>query len=233
MPDYVNKPTPPDFLIALGKNWASLISGGLSVPFTIISIFTSGNTRIIFACLAAAGFLFTSYSLWAQERSERVKLQDELDDTIAKLGRPEVTVILHNNDTTMGRLWVCCANYSESAALNVGADEIVCGSKVLRLEPIPPRISASFSPDVEVFCTNPDKSSVASDIASACAFNRQSSGADRSDSMLLAIRYTDADGKYEWVTFGRFFYDFVKKKFVLEKQWIERTKTNQTAILTV
>lgn len=51
--------------------------------------------------------------------------------------------------------------------------------------------------------------------------------------MLIAIRYTDVDGKHEWATFGKFFYDFGKKKFTLEKQWIERTKNNLTAILTV
>ncbi|SRR6266446_1337048 len=75
----VGKPSPQAFLYALVKNWAAAVSGGLSVPFTIASIYSSNpNTKAIFAGLAICGVLTVSYQLWAREREERVEIQDEL-----------------------------------------------------------------------------------------------------------------------------------------------------------
>jgi hypothetical protein len=34
--------------------------------------------------------VFASYSLWSEEREERIKTQEELNSQTAKLGRPEV-----------------------------------------------------------------------------------------------------------------------------------------------
>ena len=54
--------------------------------------------------------------------------------------------------------------------------------------------------------------------------------------MLAALRYTDQEARHEWVTFCRFYYDFNSKKFLIEKQWIERYKpgreVSQRPILT-
>jgi hypothetical protein len=75
----IGKPTLQTFLSALVKNWASAVSGGLSVPFTILAIYlTNPNTKAIFAVLATCGVLTASYQLWALERGERVKIQEKL-----------------------------------------------------------------------------------------------------------------------------------------------------------
>jgi len=228
---YVNKPTPQDFLYALGSHWFTLVSSGLSVPFTIVSIYSSGSTRVIFACLAAAGVFVASYRLWAHEREERVKVQEELEETKAKLGRPQIKILLqHDQERNGQRLWVCLMNYTDSPAVNVSADDIACGSHILRLD-APSDVTQGYSPNIQMYW--PEGGSLREDIAYVCGFNRDRGGADRSNSMLIAIRYTDVDGKHEWATFGKFFYDFGERKFKLEKMWIEKTKTNQRKILTV
>lgn len=227
----VSKPTITEFIYALLKNWASLVSGGLSVPFTIASIYSSGQNRTIFLLLAVTGVFIATYSLWAQERVERVRTQEELDETTAKLGRPVITVLLQHDETKVGQLWVCLMNYTDSPAVNVRADDISCGSWRLRLDP-PQQVTAGYSPNVQFYC--PDQGgSTRTDITLACAYNRESGGADVSKTMQLAIRYSDVDAQHEWVTFGRFFYNFATRRFTLEKQWIEKTGTSQKPVLTL
>jgi hypothetical protein len=64
MTTLVNKPTPQDFINALVQNWASLVSGGLSVPFTVFSIYTNNpNAKLISGLLAVVGVIVASYSL--------------------------------------------------------------------------------------------------------------------------------------------------------------------------
>ena len=131
MTTLVNKPTPQDFINALVQNWASLVSGGLSVPFTVFSIYTNNpNAKLISGLLAVVGVIVASYSLWARERDERIKTQGELERQTAKLGRPLVTLGVKSDN--LGRFWVCMMNYSDRPAVNVRADDIVCGDKVLR-----------------------------------------------------------------------------------------------------
>src|SRR5271170_6301305 len=99
MPSEVNEPTPREFLSSLTGNWASLISGGLSVPFTCVSVLAGGQyTKLLFGLLAIIGIFFASYKLWAAERDERCKTQRELESEIAKQGRPKVMVVLNGDE---------------------------------------------------------------------------------------------------------------------------------------
>jgi len=189
------------------------------------------NTKLIFGLLAITGVVIASYKLWAQEREERVKTQEELENTMAKLGRPQVTILLKDDDERRaGRLWVCLMNYTDSPAVNVKADDIPCGSQVLRFDP-PPRITVSFSPDIQFYCPDQGGSS-RTDIVMACAFI-QKKGTEVSNTLQLAIRYTDMDAVHEWVTFGRFHYNFRTKRFELEKQWMEKTEYAPKPVLTL
>ncbi len=91
------KPTVQDFLYALVTNWASLVSGVLSVPFTIASIYSSNpNTRVTFALLAIAGVVVASYRVWALEWRERIKAEEELGATRERL---ETQARLHAENT--------------------------------------------------------------------------------------------------------------------------------------
>jgi len=46
----VSKPTAREFLRALVADWASLVSGGLSVPFTVLALFLGNQyARVLFA----------------------------------------------------------------------------------------------------------------------------------------------------------------------------------------
>lgn len=231
MVTYVGKPTVTDFIYALIKNWGSLVSGGLSVPFTVASIYSSGQNRTIFLLLAITGVLTASYTIWAKERNERVETQEALEEATAKLGRPEVTVLLQNDEANKGQLWVCLMNYSDSPAVNVSACDISCGSLVLRLAP-PPQITSGYSPNVRFYC--PDQSGDSrTDIALACGYNRESGEAEISTTMQFAIYYSDIDAQHEWVTFGTFFYNFRERKFILKKQWIERRGSRTRPILSI
>ncbi len=91
------KPTVQGFLYALVTNWASVVSGALSVPFTIASIYSSNlNTRVTFALLAIAGVVVASHRVWALERRERIKAQEELGATRERL---ETQARLHAENT--------------------------------------------------------------------------------------------------------------------------------------
>src|SRR5260221_6593024 len=111
----VNKPTPQDFIYTLLKNWASLVSGALSVPFTLLSIYSQNpNMKLLYGVLAVCGVFVSSYQLWAREREARVNTQAELERQIVKFGGPDVTLGLKNDEK--GQLWVCMMNYSNRPA---------------------------------------------------------------------------------------------------------------------
>src|ERR1700730_4947656 len=223
----VNKPTPQDFIYSLVKNWASLVSGGLSVPFAIMSVYANNpNTKTGFAILTVVGMIVASYSLWAQEREERVRTQDELERQIVKLGRPDVTLGLKNDEK--GQLWVCMMNYSNRPAVNVRADDIQCGNRILRYINPPSQLTAGFSPNIQV-CWAGDTQEL--DIATTYILNANK-GPNKFEPLLIAIRYTDIDAEHEWISFGRFSYVAATKRFELEKQWVEQTDAKPKAVLT-
>ena len=228
MVTYVNRPTPQDFIYTLLKNWASLVSGALSVPFTMLSIYsTNPNAKVIFGLLAVCGVFVASYQLWAREREERVKTQDELERQIVKFGRPDVTLGLKNDEA--GQLWVCMMNYSNRPAVNVRADNIQCGDRTLRFINPPSQLTAGFSPNVQVCWVGHTEDL---DIATTYILNANK-GPNKFEPLLIAIRYTDLDAQHEWVTFGRFTYSVATKRFELEKQWVEQTDLKARAVLTV
>jgi len=230
MVTYVTKPTPQDFIYTLVKKWSSGVSGGLSVPFTVISIYvTNPNTKLIFALLAIAGMVFASYSLWSQEREERIKTQDEFDIQTAKLGRPEITLGL-KNDVETGQLWVCLMNYSNRAAVNVRIDDIPCGVQTLGFINPPNQLTSGFSPNIQVYRVG-ERGESKLDIATTYILNVKK-GTHVFEPLQLAIRYTDTDA-HEWVTFGRFRYNIATKVFDLEKQWVEQVESRPKPVLTL
>jgi hypothetical protein len=148
MVTYVTRPTLQEFIYALGKKWSSGVSGGLSVPFTIVLIFaTNPNTKLLFGLLAIVSMAIASHSLWKQECEGRIKTQDELDSQTAKLGRPQITLGL-KNDVEKGQLWVCLMNYSDVAAVNVRIDDIACGDQTLGYTNPPNQLTSGFSPSI-------------------------------------------------------------------------------------
>jgi hypothetical protein len=77
-----------------------------------------------------------------------------------------------------------------------------------------------YSPNIQVYLPDVDGES-RNWIAHACAHSRKK-GTDVSQTMLFALRYTDQEARHEWVTFCNFYYDFSRKNFLIEKQWIEK-----------
>jgi hypothetical protein len=89
------KPSPREFLARFIGDTASLLSGGLSIPSTVLSLyFDNKYAKASFGVLAVAGFLIAGYRLWASERRNTLVVQERLTEEINKRGRPEITVEL-------------------------------------------------------------------------------------------------------------------------------------------
>jgi len=212
------KPTLSEFLKRLVGDTTSLISGGLSVPLTLMSLFSDNKyAKISFGVLAVTGFLIASYHLWAGERRNTLAGQERLIEEIDKRGRPEITVELKGGDG--GTLHACLMNYASIAAINLRIDDIPCGDGVLRFENIPTMISSGFSPNLQCCFVPSDGSPIRRDIVQELIFGKKKNS-DMSK-YVLTIRYTDSDGMLDWVTKCDFAYDDKQKKIVLLKQWIE------------
>lgn len=211
------KPTLAEFLKRLVGDTTSLVSGGLSVPLTVLSLFSDNKyAKVSFGVLAVTGFLIASYRLWAGERRNTLVVQERLIEEINKRGRPEITVELKGDGST---LHACLMNYASIAAINLRIDEIKCGDGVLRFENIPTMLSSGFSPNLQCCFVPSDGSPQRRDIVQELIFDKDKNS-ERSK-YVLAIRYTDSDGVLDWVTKCDFAYDFKQKKIVLLKQRIE------------
>jgi hypothetical protein len=216
--DTNSKPTSTEFLRRLIGDTTSLVSGGMSVPFTMLSIFSDSKyTKASFGVLAVTGFVIASYRLWAGERRNTLAMQEMLTEEINKRGRPEITVELKGDGG--GTLHACLMNYASIAAINIRIDDIPCGDGVLRFENIPTTISSGFSPNLQCYFVPPDGSPKRRDIVQELIFAKSEDS--ELSKYILAIRYTDSDGVLDWVTKCDFAYDFKQKKIALLKQWIE------------
>jgi hypothetical protein len=104
MPEQTKPPSIPEFFWVLWKDWGSRVSGGLSIPFTILALFAKANyTRAIWAILASVGILTTIYQVWSKERKRVVELEAALTkeqesnkpqlrgfvDTAVMIGKPD------------------------------------------------------------------------------------------------------------------------------------------------
>jgi len=212
------EPTLSEFLRRLVGDTTSLVSGGLSVPLTVMSLYSDNKyAKVSFGLLAVTGFLVASYRLWSGERRNTLALQEKLIEEIDKRGRPEVTVELKVGSG--GTLHACLMNYASTAAINLRIDDIPCGDGVLRFENIPTIISEGFSPTLQCYFVPSDGRPDRRDIVQELIFDKDKNS-ERSK-YVLAIRYTDSDGVLDWVTKCDFAYDFKQKKIVLLKQKIE------------
>jgi hypothetical protein len=213
-----SKPTVAEFLKRFVGDTASLLSGGLSIPSTVLSLYSDNKyAKVSFGVLAVTGFLIASYRLWAGERRNTLAVQKHLVEGINKRGRPEITVELKGDGG--GTLHACLMNYASIAAINLRIDDIPCGGGVLRFENIPTMISEVLSPNLQCFFVPSDGSPQRRDIVQELILGKEKNS-DMSK-YVLAIRYTDSDGVLDWVTKCDFAYDFKQKKIVMLKQWIE------------
>jgi hypothetical protein len=62
------------FLRSFGESWLTLMSGPLTVPFAVATIFVPGLYKLLFGALAIVSGVFSSYRVWRNER-ERVNAQ--------------------------------------------------------------------------------------------------------------------------------------------------------------
>jgi hypothetical protein len=79
--DQSPSPTIGQFVRVAYQNWATLMSGALTVPFTALATFlpsTWNQTRPIFGVMAVLLFAFTMFRVWAIERDDLIALEKHL-----------------------------------------------------------------------------------------------------------------------------------------------------------
>jgi hypothetical protein len=84
-------PSPLSFLTSFWPNWLGLMSGGLSVPFTIAALFfaDSDSQKRLFVALAVVSLIVAAYSVWAKERGKVVALQEIVTPRLAISFEPQ------------------------------------------------------------------------------------------------------------------------------------------------
>jgi hypothetical protein len=70
-------PSISEFVYVSAREWLTLMSGILTVPFAVIA-FVFPNVRWIFVALAVSAFGFTVYRIWFYERRQLVDLEAQL-----------------------------------------------------------------------------------------------------------------------------------------------------------
>lgn len=72
-------PSIREFFRVIWFDWAALMSGIFTVPFTIVAVaVSSGYARGIFGTMAVAAILFTAYRVWYEERRQLVENEQHL-----------------------------------------------------------------------------------------------------------------------------------------------------------
>jgi hypothetical protein len=82
------------FVGAFRKQWFAAMSGGLSVPFALLSVLLDSKwAQVIFGTLAFCGVWFAAYRMWKIEREENVAFKE--------LVRPKIEFVgLNRHDDT-------------------------------------------------------------------------------------------------------------------------------------
>jgi hypothetical protein len=79
--DQSSQPTIGQFLQVAYQDWTTLMSGALTVPFTVLATALPSNwgyARPIFGVMAVLFFSATVYRVWAKEREQRIALEKHL-----------------------------------------------------------------------------------------------------------------------------------------------------------
>jgi len=129
------KPSLMEFIRRFVGDWASLISGGLSVPFAILSVLSNSRyAKVSFAVLAVVGILIASYRLWAGERerllSGQQALTEALREAIAKNQR-QPCLRVHTYEGSCFTLITNTMNRNQLEGMHVNLDLAIenCGNK--------------------------------------------------------------------------------------------------------
>ena len=101
-----------EFLLAFVPQWATAMSGGLSVPLAIIALFVSNDVaRIVLGLTAVVCFTVSSYLVWERERFHAIEAEERLSSLIASGEKcypnlrvadcPQVLYLFTNDDTKL------------------------------------------------------------------------------------------------------------------------------------
>jgi hypothetical protein len=71
-----SQPSLRQFVRVAYQDWAALMSGALTVPFTTAAIIFSGLARPIFGVMAVVCLIVAMYRVWAIERAHRIDLEE-------------------------------------------------------------------------------------------------------------------------------------------------------------
>lgn len=133
-------PTVPKFLLTIWEDWGARVSGILSVPFTYLAVIaTNSQTKAIYALLAIAGVLVTTYQVWAKERTAVVAKYDEIEKLsagIQEIPGPELNLAYDTSQGSMMNWPLCIQSMKGGIAYRVRVKGLEYGDFVAQLREI-------------------------------------------------------------------------------------------------
>lgn len=118
------QPTLREFFLVVWRHWGPLMSGSFSVPFAALSVFAESSVgKLIWGMMAITAFLTAAYWIWANERSNVVKLQNRLSSKIRLFLKPDpqhpgIDIGKGPNEEDLPYVQVCAEPVNESTIYN-------------------------------------------------------------------------------------------------------------------
>ena len=143
------------FLRAVSRDWASLVTGGLSIPLTVLAFWAKTPLhRTLWAFFAITCFLIASFRTWAFE----YRRADTAEAQLATPPRPWVTVdgysseFVQDEETGEEYLWetVHLVNRGQAPAVSIVIFEIHLGRRTARPWRPLPTLGLGEAIDVEI-----------------------------------------------------------------------------------
>jgi len=86
-----------EFMSVIWEDWGTRVTGGLSVPFTVMALISKADyAKAIWGTCAFIGVLATIYQVWAKERGRVVNLEAELNAEADMRGSVEIKTPIRN-----------------------------------------------------------------------------------------------------------------------------------------
>jgi hypothetical protein len=84
MSDITRNPTVGEFFRAIWQDWAALMSGAFSVPFSALAVFSDSSlSKLIWGATALSALIIMLFLIWAKERKRIVLLETRLHPNFA------------------------------------------------------------------------------------------------------------------------------------------------------
>jgi hypothetical protein len=143
------------FLYAIARHWSSLVTGGLSIPITVLAFFTNTPTlRTLWAVFAFVCFGYTSFRVWADE----YRRAESAEGKFATIPRPFLVLdgyeSVHVENAETGEEYLAekvhIVNRGDAAAVSIEMSPVQFGSRTARFLKTLPTLGPGESIESEI-----------------------------------------------------------------------------------